>query len=302
MKNLLLVLALCLLFVCGSAATAKSVKVLLVQISTCTPNSTYACIGIPSNTGKSVVITAENGMASDAAVTAPTTNGKLATEQRVQEMIAAALAGTGTPTPTPTPAPTASPTPNPSPTANPTPTPPIPSTFDFGVNFRAAATGVTDGANETYSVGDIYPTQRTVGNLAVTFGWLSAVDSRTRNTSGDRRLAGFNFVNGQATFRVDLPSAGTYDLRMALGEKDNSQHAAIQVLDDTIVVLTIPDKEVHSSHYVDATGVDRTLNDWPNKNAAKTGLIFKSTKLIVKVGVTGQNHSYVIAHLFIHKQ
>ena len=68
-----------------------------------------------------------------------------------------------------------------------------------------------------------YPTR---GN-GVTYGWVatSLVQARDRNAQEDPRLAGMNFAtNGSpATFYVDLPSAGTYNLSLAMGDAGYQQ-------------------------------------------------------------------------------
>ena len=80
--------------------------------------------------------------------------------------------------------------------------------------------GLRDGSpGDTYVLPTTkYPT--TVNG--VTFGWVktSLVQARDRNNKLDPRLAGVNFANNgsPATFNVDLPSPGTYNLSLALGD------------------------------------------------------------------------------------
>jgi hypothetical protein len=61
----------------------------------------------------------------------------------------------------------------------------------------------------------------------VTYGWVdnTTVQGRDRDDSLDPRLAEINFVsNGSpATFYVDLPSAGTYNLSLAMGDASYQQ-------------------------------------------------------------------------------
>src|SRR5271165_7015275 len=85
--------------------------------------------------------------------------------------------------------------------------------FQQGFDFRNTSTFVTDPSGDTYVLSTTaYPTK---GN-GVTYGWVktSLVNARDRNTQLDPRLAGINYAtNGApATFYVDLPSAGTYNL------------------------------------------------------------------------------------------
>ena len=89
----------------------------------------------------------------------------------------------------------------------------------FGFDFRNTKTFVSDPSGSTYVLPTTaYPTK---GN-GVTYGWVktSLVQGRDRNAKVDPRLAGVNFAtNGSpATFYVDLPSPGTYNLSLALGD------------------------------------------------------------------------------------
>ena len=104
-----------------------------------------------------------------------------------------------------------------------------------GFDFRNTSTFVTDPSGDTF-VGPTtaYPTKNNEG----TFGWVktSLVQARDRSTAVDPRLAGINFVNNgaPATFYVDLPSAGTYNLSLALGDAGYQQcwvQCQIQFLD-----------------------------------------------------------------------
>ena len=87
-----------------------------------------------------------------------------------------------------------------------------------GFDFRSTAAFVADPPGDTYVLATTaYPTK---GN-GVTYGWARTypVGGRDRNAKLDPRLAGINYANNgtQATFYVDLPSPGTYNLSLALG-------------------------------------------------------------------------------------
>ena len=282
MRKLILGIVIGIFIASGTIVTAK---VMMVQVVTCTPNSPYACIGMPG-TSSGLAIIRSKPVQGNPVLELPTESGTLATEEKVSQMIAAALGQ-----PTPTPLPSATPTP--------TPTPGGFTPFDFGINFRGSAGFVGDGANETYCLADGYPTPRG----GATFGWTSGAPSaRNRSSSADRRLAGMNFVSGgQGTFRIDLPAPGTYDVRVALGETDNPQHAAIEVYDNTSLRFSIPDVGLSASHFIDAMGADRTTSNWPTNNAVRTSLVFNSSTMIIKVGVAGGGNNYVITHVFIHR-
>ena len=88
-----------------------------------------------------------------------------------------------------------------------------------GFDFRNTSTFVTDPSSFNYVLpGTTYPT---IVN-GVTFGWTTPdlVQGDDRSTVVDPRLAGINSAqNGApATFYVDLPSPGTYNLALAMGD------------------------------------------------------------------------------------
>ena len=179
------------------------------------------------------------------------------------------------------------------------------SSWSKGFNFRATGGFVTDGTNETYSIGAAYPETRN----GVTFGWSSkapSFDVRDRSTAPDRRLAGLNFTDDsgtQSVFRVDLPSAGTYTINLALGDYSYSDgYSYAQILDNTTVLATMDAATGPTySTYNDATGVNRTAANWPSQNVSITKT-FASTVLYIKIGTPTNvsSSSYTtIAHLFI---
>lgn len=154
-----------------------------------------------------------------------------------------------------------------------------------GVNHRATAGYVTDGANDTYSLGEAYPTTRG----GVTFGWAvdSTGEARDRRTDNDPRLAGMVFQWGGATldFRVDLPATGDYAIRLALGDPSNAWGTMYcVVLDNTTTLSTITDTDgTAANEFDDATGANRTAAAWPAGNAALNAT-FSSTILNVRIG------------------
>ena len=173
--------------------------------------------------------------------------------------------------------------------------------WDKGFNFRATAAYVTDGANETYSLGVVYPETRN----GVTFGWDADISANTRDRDStvDRRLAGIHQVGSgaQKLFRVDLPNTGTFDVRLANGDTASGQDQQyIELRDDTTVFRTIDDAGgVVADNYNDATGVNRTEAAWPADNAADQR-VFASTIFrlaLAKTTAYGTNH--VLAHIFV---
>jgi outer membrane protein assembly factor BamB len=175
--------------------------------------------------------------------------------------------------------------------------------FDKGFNFRKSQAYVTDGANETYVLGDLYPTTRN----GVTFGWGTNIANvnRDRVATNDRRLAGVNQQtnNGtQVTFRVDLPAPGTYQIHLALGDAGFGQaNQYLQILDNTTVLMTIDKRGVGTAaqQFYDATGALLTNTTWPTSEKPTT-LTFASTTLNVVIGSpTSVTNSSTLAHLRI---
>lgn len=164
---------------------------------------------------------------------------------------------------------------------------------DIGINFRATAGFVTDGANETYSLAEAYPTTRG----GATFGWTDGLGgdrTRDRNAAIDRRMAGANFTNSTGSqdrvtvFQLDLPAAGTYDIRVAVGDESNPRtNQKLEIFDNvTSKGVLVNDASTAAAHWVDATNVERTSDsDWSTNNAKAT-ITFASTTLVIKTGTT----------------
>jgi len=47
--------------------------------------------------------------------------------------------------------------------------------------------------------------------------------------------------------------------------------------------------------------VQVVTTNWPTNNAVRTGLVFNSSTMIIKVGVARGGNNYVITHVFIHR-
>lgn len=177
--------------------------------------------------------------------------------------------------------------------------------WDFGLNGRATDTHCTDPANTTYirdGVLDPYPTTRTE-----TFGY-TATDSdnaRDRDSGLDCRLAGVVFQRNDGNFttiRIDLPSAGTYDIRLAIGESTNARpDQRVEILDNATSKFTITSSTLAADNWIDANGNVRTsAADWVSNNTARS-VTFASTTMIIKLGTTanlggGESRS-VLAHV-----
>ena len=170
--------------------------------------------------------------------------------------------------------------------------------FEIGLNFRATSGYATDGTNETYVLaGDTYPTTRG----GVTFGYTGGMPSgngRNRSTSVDRRLAGMHFDSStaDAVFRLDLPAAGSYEVRMALGESTLANTHGGDLTDGVSTLISIPNAS-NSTPFTDSTNVAHTSGNWPTNNNPAAVTFTTTTAFFNYVG-TG---NVCCAHLFFKR-
>jgi uncharacterized membrane protein len=156
-----------------------------------------------------------------------------------------------------------------------------------GFDFRATAGYVNDPPTSTYVLATTaYPT--TVNG--VTFGWANTalVASRDRSTMVDPRLAGINYASNAspATFYVDLPSAGSYNLLLAMGDDGYTQcwtKCQIQFLDGNTLLGTVSGGQEGLGYFYDATGKNWSATAWPGSNVALP-VTLSGTRLTVVVG------------------
>ena len=170
--------------------------------------------------------------------------------------------------------------------------------FEIGLNFRGTSAYVTDGTNETYVLAsDTYPTTRD----GVTFGYTSGMPSgngRNRTTGVDRRLAGMHFDGGtaDAEFRLDLPAAGTYEIRMALGDAVTANTHGGNLTDGVTTLISIPAGS-NSPTFTDATDVGHTAPNWPSNNNPAS-VVFSTTTAFFQYVGTG---NVCVAHLYFKR-
>ena len=171
----------------------------------------------------------------------------------------------------------------------------------FGFDFRNTKTYVSDPSGSTYVLATTaYPTK---GNGA-TYGWVktSLVQGRDRSLKVDPRLAGVNFAaNGSpATFNVDLPSAGTYNLSLALGDAGYQAcwvQCQIQFLDGNTVLATLSLGSTKLGYFYDAKGNNWSAAAWPGSNVSRQ-VTLSGTRLTVVIGTkTSSGDSTPIAFL-----
>jgi hypothetical protein len=158
-----------------------------------------------------------------------------------------------------------------------------------GFDFRHTTTFVTDPSGSTYVLATTaYPTR---GN-GITYGWVntSLVQGRDRNAKLDPRLAGVNLAtNGSpATFYVDLPSSGTYNLSLAMGDAGYQEcwvQCQIQFLDGNKVLATVTRGSINLGYFYDANGNTWSAAVWPASNVSQQ-VTLTGTRLTVIVGTS----------------
>ena len=156
-----------------------------------------------------------------------------------------------------------------------------------GFDFRSSARFVTDPPGDTYVLPTTaYPTK----SNGISYGWVktSLVQGRDRSASLDPRLAGMNYVNNgsPATFYVDLPSAGTYSLALALGDAGYQQcwvQCQIQFMDGNTVLATVAGGSLGQGYFYDAQGYKWSAAAWPGSNLIRQ-VTLTGTRLTMVVG------------------
>lgn len=172
-----------------------------------------------------------------------------------------------------------------------------------GFNFRSTAAFVTDGTNETSVLAaTTYPTTRTVNGESVTFGWESGtISGRDRTTAAANapELSGANFFGATATFRVDLPVAGTYPVNCAFGDEGSEEGVWWEIEDTSSVLTTVGSATTAPSadHYYDASGnLWASATAWKSSAVAFSG-VFATTILRLAGLDTTFFPNNVIAHM-----
>ena len=170
--------------------------------------------------------------------------------------------------------------------------------MDIGINFRATAGYVTDGANQTYCLmTDFYPVTRG----GATFGWEAGggeVDARDRNSGNDPRLAGQNHSLSTTApdFRLDV-TAGDRLVHAAFGDAGFAHPVGWDVKDGTTTFFTNSGSTSAGQRFDDATGVELTETTWLT-NEASVARTFAST--ILRITPTSAAAAQAIAHVRVN--
>lgn len=166
------------------------------------------------------------------------------------------------------------------------PPPPEPEPWSFGANFRDTVEHAVDPAGYVPVLGDksMYPQ----AEGGVTFGWVGIEEDagRDRNGSTDPRLQGVNKTfndGGPASFFIELPSAGDYNVCLALGDLEfdhPAQYAEVRDGDTTLAVIA---GSTVAGRFLDARGGSWSTTGWPTGNACQT-LLFSSGQFELQLG------------------
>lgn len=174
-----------------------------------------------------------------------------------------------------------------------------------GIDFRETAGFITDPANHTseltLSDPGNYPTTTPQGNTVGYEGLVAAqIGSRDRLSTNDARLAGLHFTNTAsiATYRIDLPAAGVYKIRIALGDASYAQNAKCELFDDTTSLGVLSSTATTAANnFRDATDAEYSAANWPASNTAVVKT-FASTICRFKMGSTAAA-TYAWAHVYV---
>jgi len=172
-----------------------------------------------------------------------------------------------------------------------------------GINLRLTSGYVTDVANDYGEIASSanFPTTTPQGNNV---GWESgsSINARyDRNSANDPRLAGVVYMGSwvEHNYRIDLPAAGDYKIRCALGDPSTSYNVSLQIVDNTTVKRTVvsPVYTGAAGRFYDASGVERTsAADWVANNAEITET-FASTILRFRIPMSGDLKT--AAHFYV---
>lgn len=186
--------------------------------------------------------------------------------------------------------------------------------FPQGINFRnteayrsgedAASSGGNGWCYPGPSGGtQDYPQTTAQGNSV---GWETSASSyggRNRQLSYDVRLAGWggddSGTNVVRDFRVTLPAAGDYLIRMAMGDSDSAKDCDCEIIDTSSSLgVIISGNTGAASSYRDAGNNIRTHTAWPGSNSSVTKT-FGTTICRFRVGLTTSTQSTWTAHIYI---
>ena len=174
-----------------------------------------------------------------------------------------------------------------------------------GINFRSTLGYVTDGANESGELDGIPPTYPRTTAQGITVGWegSNTQNNRDRNSGNDRRLAGSHSPTNASTlndFRIDLPSAGNYNVRIAAGDANYTRSIKVEMFDTSTSRGVLCNGSTGASNsFFDAGGTARTAANWVTSNVSAP-ITFTTTICRFRIGSgSGSVGDHTIAHVYI---
>ena len=172
--------------------------------------------------------------------------------------------------------------------------------FPQGINFRATAGYVTDGANEHGEIATTanYPTTSAQGNNV---GWETAPSgTRDRDNAIDVRLAGIHYGDNATLrdYRIDLSGTGSWVSRLASGDATSTQVNKVELFDTSSSLGVLCDQAVTGGNFADATDVELSAANWPGTNASVTDT-FTTTICRFRLGGQSGGGNWVFAHVYI---
>lgn len=160
--------------------------------------------------------------------------------------------------------------------------------FKQGVVFRGSLLYIApavEGPDDQYVAKEVFPLITAQGNNV---GWeaLYTLNGRNRSLTNDTRLAGMVFVTtgGAFRFKIELPSAGDYLIRLAAGDPTTDIGTNVELFDSTTSLGVLCSGAPGAANsFRDATDVVHTAANWPanNNSAAHT---FTTTNCIFELG------------------
>lgn len=179
--------------------------------------------------------------------------------------------------------------------------------WNKGFDFRGTSGGASDPADCTYvldSGAEAYPVTRN----GVTFGWATGVAAGSDRTgASDARLKGINYNSTTgATFQIDLPSSGQYQVWLAAGDAEGGltstdEHVIIKDGSTTVLDCGPVNMNFGANNYFDPGLTVRSEATWVAQSAhggvASASLTFSGTTL--NVVITSTSGLWGIAHLFV---
>lgn len=183
-------------------------------------------------------------------------------------------------------------------------------TITVGVDFRDSNAGgfanIEPTANYTRQLTIVsHDYSRSFGTT--TIGWEddnACANGRDRSAANDPRLAGIMFTTSTSTYRIDLPSTGTYSIQVALGDQAYSRaNQKLEIFDNVTSKLVLSGATGAANSFIAADNSVYTHANWVTANTvdgggtAQVNVTFASTIARFTLG-DGSNFNS-LAHIFI---